>query len=113
MKMLDFNAVQQPTWPIKLKDDEQTVVTLSAPTTELVDRLIAVTPELEAVAKTKDHQTIKAIFSLIADIMNCNEDGLVFTAEDLRDKYRLTLLDLFKFVPGYLEFIKEMQNAKN
>lgn len=113
MKMLDFNAVQQPTWPIKLKDDDQTVVTLSAPTTELVDRLIAVTPELEAVAKTKDGKTVKAIYALVADIMNCNEDGYVFTAEELRDKYRLTLLDLFKFVPGYLEFIKEMQNAKN
>lgn len=113
MKMLDFNAVQQPTWPIKLKDDDQTVVTLSAPTTELVDRLVAITPEMEKAAKTKDGNTIRAIYSLVADVMNCNEDGLVFTAEEMRDKYRLTLLDMFKFVPGYLEFIKEMQNVKN
>lgn len=113
MKMFDFNAVQQPTWPVKLKDDAQTVVTLSAPTTELVDRLIAVTPELEEAARTKDGKTIRAIYALVADIMSCNEDGFTFTAEELRDKYRLTLLDVFKFVPGYLEFIKEMQDAKN
>ena len=23
MQMLDFNALQQPSWPVKLKDDEQ------------------------------------------------------------------------------------------
>ena len=113
MKMLDFNAVQQPTWPLKLKDDDQTVVNLSAPTTELVDRLIAVAPELNAAAAAKDHQTIRAVYALIADVMNCNEDGFVFTAEELRDKYHLTLLDLFRFVSGYLEFIQEIQNAKN
>jgi hypothetical protein len=113
MKMLDFNAIQQPTWAIKLKDDAQTVVNLSAPTVELLDRLTAATPELQEAAKTKDGKTIRAIYALIADLMNCNDDGYTFTAEELRDKYRMSLLDVFKFVSGYLEFMKEMQDAKN
>lgn len=113
MKLLDFNALQKPTWPIKLKDEAQTVVNLSTPTVELVDRLIAATPDLQAVAKTKDGQTIRAVYELIADLMNCNEDGFTFTAEELRDKYKLSLLDVFRFAAGYLEFIKEMQDAKN
>jgi hypothetical protein len=113
MKMLDFNALQKPTWPIKLKDAAQTVVTLSTPTVELVDRLIAAAPELQEVAKTKDGKTIRAVYELIADLMNCNEDGFIFTAEELRDKYEMTLLDVFKFSAGYMEFIKEMQEAKN
>lgn len=113
MKMLDFNALQKPTWPIKLKDEAQTVVNLSTPTVELVDRLIAATPELQEVAKTKDGKTIRAVYALIADLMNCNEDGFTFTAEELRDKYKMTLLDVFKFSAGYLEFVKEMQDAKN
>lgn len=113
MKMLDFNAIQKPTWPLKLKDDAQTIVNLSTPTAELVDRLLALTPELQEVTKNKDGNTIRAVFQLVADIMNCNEDGFTFTAEELRGKYRFTLLDVFQFVAGYMDFIKEMQSAKN
>ena len=113
MKMLDFNAIQQPTWPVKLKDDAQTVVHLLTPSVGLLDRLTAATPELQEVVKTKDGRTVQAVYKLIADIMNCNDDGFIFTAEELRDKYRLTLLDLFKFVAGYLEFVKEIQDEKN
>lgn len=113
MKMLDFNALQKPTWPIKLRDDAQTIVNLSTPTVELVNRLIAATPDLQEVAKTKDGKTIRAVYELIADLMNCNEDGFTFTAEELRDKYKLTLLDVFKFTAGYLEFVKEIQEVKN
>ena len=113
MKMLDFNALQQPTWPIKLKDADQTIVNLTTPDVDLVDRLIAATPDLEEAAKTKDGKTIRAIYQLIADIMSCNEDGFIFTAEELRDKYKMTLLDVFRFVGGYLDFVKDMQDSKN
>lgn len=113
MKMLDFNAIQQPTWPLKLKDDAQTIVNLSAPTVELVDRLTAATPALKEAAQTKDGGTIRAVYELVADLLNCNDDGFTFTAEELRDKYKMTLLDVFRFVSGYMEFIKEMQDAKN
>jgi hypothetical protein len=113
MNMLDFNAIQKPTWALRLKDDDQTVVNLSTPSVELVDRLVAVAPELQEVAKAKDGKTIQAVYKLIADIMNCNEDGFTFTAEELRVRYKMTLLDLFRFVAGYLDFVKEMQDAKN
>ena len=113
MQMLDFNALQQPSWPVKLRDDEQTVVHGSAPTVELYDRLIAATPELENVSKTKDGRTIRALYNLVADIMSINDDGYKFTGEELRDKYRLTLVDIIRFVGGYLKFQKEIQDAKN
>lgn len=113
MQMLDFNALQQPSWPVKLRDDEQTVVHVSAPTVELYDRLIAATPELENVSKTKDGRTIRALYNLVADIMSINDDGYKFTGEELRDKYRLTLVDIIRFVGGYLQFQKEIQEAKN
>lgn len=61
MKMLDFNAIQQPTWPVKLKDDAQTVVNLSAPTVALVDRIAAAAPGLQEATKTKDGRTIRAV----------------------------------------------------
>lgn len=113
MKLLDFNAIQHPTWPIKLKDDARTVVTLSTPDVGVIDRLLAVTPELKEVAETKDGRAIRAVFSLVADVMNFNDDGFTFTAEELRDKYNMSLLDVFQFVAGYMEFIKEIQDAKN
>lgn len=113
MKMLDFNALQQPTWPIKLKDKDQTVVHISAPSVEMYDKLIAATPELENVAAAKDGKTIKAVYSLVADVMSFNEDGYTFTGEELRDKYNMTLVDLIRFVAGYLQFQKEIQEAKN
>lgn len=113
MKVLDFNAIQRPTWPIVLKDDAQTIVNLSLPSVGLLERLIAATPELQEVAKTKDGKTISAVYELIAEVMSCNEDGFTFTGEELRKKYRISLLDLFTFVAGYMDFVKEMQNAKN
>jgi hypothetical protein len=113
MKSLDFNSIQQPTWAVTLKDETRTVVHLSTPTVELVDRLVASTPELKGAADTKDGRTIRAIYNLVADIFNCNDDGFTFTAEELRDKYRLSLLDVFRFVSGYLDFVKELQDAKN
>lgn len=113
MKMLDFNAIQQPTWPIKLKDPSQTVVNLSYPTVELADRLAAMGSELGKVVKKKDGKTIKATFDVVADVMSCNEDGFTFTAEELRDVYHMTLLDVVQFVSGYMDFLQEAGSAKN
>lgn len=110
-KMLDFNAIQAPTWDIKLKDG--TAVRLSVPTVEFVDRLTAIAPEIEEAAKSKDGRTIKALYEFVADVMNNNEDGFTFTAEELRDKYRLSLYDVTIFFGGYFDFIKEIQDAKN
>lgn len=113
MKALDFNALTQPTWQITLKDPLHTVVNLAAPTVDLVERLIAAEPELSEAAKTKDGRTIRAVYALTAEIMSCNDDGYTFTAEELRDKYNLTLLDVFRLHAGYMEFVQEIQNAKN
>lgn len=113
MQTLDFNAIQQPTWPIKLKDDDQTLVNLSYPSLELVEKLDSMAPTLTKAAKTKDGKTVRAVFTFLAEVMTCNDDGFTFTPEELRDKYRMTLLDAFRFVAGYTEFIKEANEAKN
>lgn len=113
MEMLDFNAIQQPTWPIKLKDQSHTVVNLSYPTVELVDRLTAIGAGLDKAVRKKDGKTIKATFDVVAEVMSCNADGFTFTAEELRDVYHMTLLDVAQFVSGYLDFLKEAGNVKN
>jgi hypothetical protein len=113
MKALNFNSIQQPTWPVTLKDKDQTTVNLTAPSVDSVDRLTAMAPELTEAAENKDGRAIRASYELVAELMGCNADGFTFTAEELRDKYQMTFLDLLVFVKGYLEFIAEIKDAKN
>ena len=113
MQMFDFNAIQKPTWPVKLADDAQTVVHLSYPSLELTERLTAMSESLQEVVKGNNSDAVRKAFGVVAAVMNCNEDGLTFTAEELRDKYHMTLLGMARFTAGYLTFLKEANEAKN
>lgn len=113
MEALNFNSLQQPSWEVTLKDTDQTTLHLTAPTVELLDRLTAMAPELREVAKKKDGRALHSAFELVAQLMSCNEEGFEFTAEELRDRYSMTFIDLLIFVKGYMEFITEIKNAKN
>lgn len=113
MEMLDFNALDKPTWPVKLKDDAHTVVHLTYPTLELVERMEALGRDLGGVIAKKDGATIGETFKVVAMCMSCNDDGYTFTGEELRDKYKFTMLDLARFVSGYLRFLQEAATAKN
>lgn len=113
MEMFDFNAIQKPTWPVKLADEAQTVVHLSYPSLDLADKLMALGENLKEVVATNNSETVRKAFGIVAMVMSCNEDGLTFTAEELRDKYHMTLLGMARFTAGYLSFLQEANNAKN
>lgn len=113
MQMFDFNAIQRPTWAVKLADDGQTVIHLSYPSLDLADRLTAMSDDLREAVDKNNGVAIQNAFSVVAAVMSCNEDGVTFTAEDLRDKYHMTLLGLARFTAGYLTFLKEANEAKN
>lgn len=113
MQMFDFNTIQQPTWPVKLADADQTVVHLSYPSLELADKLTAMSQSLKDVVNSNNSETVRKAFGVVAAVMSCNEDGLTFTAEELRDKYHMTLLGMARFTAGYLNFLQEANNAKN
>ena len=113
MQMFDFNAIQKPTWPVKLADDAQTVVHLSYPSLELADRLMAMSESLKEVVSKNNAETVRKAFGVVAAVMSCNEDGLTFTADELREKYHMTLLGMARFTAGYLSFLQEANEAKN
>lgn len=113
MKTLDFNALEKPVLELTLKDEAKTVVRVTAPTEELVERLTAAAGEIQKVINDNTGETVRSLFELIAELMNCNIDGLTFTAEDLRDKYKMKLYEATVFVKVYLEFIQELNDAKN
>lgn len=111
MQILDFNAVQQPEWEIKLRDT--TSVTLTAPTERLLERLVAVAGELADIKDKGDENSINAVFSMIAEVMSNNLDGLKFTGESLKAKHKMNFYDAVLFIRQYLVFINEITEAKN
>ena len=104
-KMIDFNALQHPTLPITLSDENRTVVHIAPPSVALLDRLYAAVPELQGVAQQRDHGAVDAIYSLIADLINCNDDGYVFTGDALKREYNMSLYSVVVFIRAYLSFI--------
>lgn len=111
--MLDLNALDQPVLELKLRDPERTVFRLTTPTTKLVEKFIAAKSEIAEVHNSKDFAKIKALYELTAELISCNADYITVTAEELRDKYRLTFGDIVVVFAAYLDFIKEFNNAKN
>ena len=112
-KVLDFNSLQRPTLEIVMPDENKTKIHLVCPTEKLVERLEAGLKELNEVLEKKDGKAIAACYALAADLFNCNDDGLLVTATDLREKYRLGIDALVVFYSAYLDFIDEIKNAKN
>lgn len=110
-KILDFNALERPTLEITMKDDDRTKIRVTTPTERLYERLLVASAEL---AHVKDAAAIRATYDLAAELISCNLDGLTVTADELKDKYRLTWdTDLIVFFSAYLDFIHEIKNAKN
>lgn len=112
-KMLDLNALDQPILEVKLRDKDHTIFRLTTPTTKLVDRFCSAKAEMSEIATSRDVEKIKKIYDLTAELMSCNVDYITVSAEELRDKYRLTFGDIVVIFGAYLEFVQEFNNAKN
>lgn len=110
---LDLNALEQPTMELTLMDDDHTTLRLVCPDVKLIERLISAAPALTAVKDSSDVAVIKKTYELFADVLSNNEDGLRITAEELRDKYRVRFVHLVLIATRYLDFIREIQEAKN
>ena len=106
-KMLDLNALEQPILEVKLRDDNRTIFRLTTPTTKLVDRFVSAKSEISEIASSRDVDKIKKLFELTAELMSCNAEYIRVTAEELRDKYRLTFGDIVVIFAAYLDFIKD------
>jgi hypothetical protein len=53
IQKLDFNALEQPVLELTMKDPAKTVVRCEVPTEELVERLQAVSGDLQKVVKSR------------------------------------------------------------
>ena len=112
-KTFDFNSLERPVLEVIMPDAARTKIRVTTPTEELVTKFIAVSHELPALMKKQDGGLISELFALYADVLSCNLDGITFTADSLRNEYKVKLEFLILFNPVYLDFISEIQNAKN
>lgn len=113
-RSFDFNAIQKPTLDLTMKDDARTVIPVSAPSVDFVERLQALEPLIKKMKKGGDtREVLNKIYEFYAEVLSNNEDHLKVTADDLRNVYKLTLVDIFALHAVYMEFIDEIKNAKN
>ena len=113
MPKLDFNTAIMPTLDLTMMDDDHTEVRVTVPTEGLVEELQAAGAQLQGIMEKQDAAGIQAVYNLAARLMSCNREGLQMTADDLRGKYRLNLEALLLFFSAYMDFISEINNAKN
>lgn len=113
-KRLDFNSIQRPTLELTMPDEAKTKLRLVCPNAALIEKLEAVGPELIEIMEKNDAKSIRAVYDFAAEIMSCNDEGKLITADDIRDKYHLGLDAMIIFFSSYNDFIdEEIKNAKN
>lgn len=110
MATLNLNAMQEPTLDVTLRDTARTVIHITYPDVDLFEHLT----EADAPSLAKgDGASLQLNYALLAQIMNNNLDGITVTAEELRDKYGVTLYMAIQIYKAYLDFIATATNAKN
>lgn len=112
-RTLDFNSVKRPSMLLTMKDEAKTKIHVSTPTEALVEELQTVSAEMDSVLSAGDSESVKASFDLAARLINCNSDGIRVTADELRGKYNIDLVDLVLFFSIYTDFVDEIGKAKN
>ncbi|MBO5123421.1 MAG: hypothetical protein J6B99_09725 [Oscillospiraceae bacterium] len=97
-----------------MRDTDHTVLHLSVPSVEFIEKMQALEPVIAEMQKGDNAvESIKKLYAFFAEIFSHNEDGIRVTAGDLRDVYKLNLLHLLKLYPEYMDFIGDIENAKN
>lgn len=113
MAKLDFNAIKRPTLELTMKDKKHTIIRVTTPKESSIERLDAMGKELREIVDNGDRAETKAVFELAAELINFNLDDLTVTADELKSVYKLNLEDLVVFFAAYMDFITEIEKAKN
>lgn len=112
-KTLDFNKINRPTLQLVMPDEAKTVIKVTTPKESMVEELQAILPELQNIVSAGDAEATRLCYDLAARLINCNRSFITVTAEELRDKYNLDLEGLIVFYSTYIDFVQEINNAKN
>jgi len=111
--LLDFSRYRPPILPVQLLDEAGTILHVTPPTVDLQEELQARLPELNSLLDGGDEEQRTGMWELAARLMSCNRNWLTVDAQQLRTKYGLDEEDLIVFYSTYVDFVKELENAKN
>lgn len=112
-KSLNFRAFAQPTLDLTMNDEAGTRISVLAPTVALTERLAANKDVLLATFKRGDRTSLEEIWQLAADLISCNREGIHVTVEELKGRYGMNYEMLMAFLVAHIEFINEIDEAKN
>lgn len=112
-KIIDFNSYRRPELIFVMKDKRGTTLHVTTPTEQLVKEFRANLRELQKTLTGQDAEASRLVYHLAAKLFNCNLDGITVTGEELAKKYGLNLEDMAVFYTAYMEFIEELEHAKN
>lgn len=112
-RTIDLNEESRPTLLFIMKDENKTKVHITTPSVALVKELRRNLTQLQEVMKGAGPETNKAVYTLAAKLINCNLDFFKTTGEELETKYHVSVHDLIIFYTAYLEFLQEIDDAKN
>lgn len=109
----DCKSLRQPTFRLEMDDAEETIIHVAVPSVDIVDRLRANLPELLTLVSGDSAASKQAIFELAATLISCNTDAIGITAHDLIHRFDWDVALLSGFYTKYLNFIEEIEHAKN
>lgn len=112
-KTLDFNAITPRVLTLVMRDEAKTHIDVGVPTEYLVEQLQEILPQLNSMVQEPEKTDNRTLYELAARLISCNHSGVVVTAEELRDKYRMNLEMMVAFYNAYVGFINEINEEKN
>lgn len=114
-KITDLRALSAPSMTVVLPDDLGTTVHVTAPTLELVEYLRENAQGIFGVLRGEegDERMKQGVYDFAAKLINCNLDGFNTSAHELATKYSMNMQHLQVFFTDYVDFVSEIQNAKN
>ena len=108
-KSFDFNKIRPKTLNVTLSDDEKTTLVVMTPDKRLKDELENLKSDVE---NADEEETLDILYELTAKIMSRNKNGIVITAEKLKELYE-DVNYIVVFLEAYSEFVNELANSKN
>lgn len=113
MDELEFNKYRPPILRVHMMDDDHTILHIVPPTVALQEELRSVSDTLASLLCGGEEDQRKGLTNLAARLMSCNRNGVSISADDLIKRYNLDTADLAIFYDRYVEFLTNIENAKN
>lgn len=118
MAKLDFRTLTMPTLELDMVDEENTHITVTTPTEELVEELEKMREQVGTIFAEDNPDAVDACYDLAGRVISCNRQGITVSGDDLKTKYwpadkRHNQLHLLAFFKAYIDFIEEIEHEKN